>query len=255
MTSFPVIADADRVRRLVALPDVRPKSLERLRQATVTLVGVGGLGTASAPYLAAAGVGKLVLVDPDTVNATDLGRQILYTPGDVGQPKVEVAARALNRQNPGLSIEKHQQALDVAHIETLLDHTTIVLDGLDVGPPRDLLNHYAVRRGIPVIFAGALGYEGQVFLVPGGGRPCLACLFGSVSEAPGECSREGVLGPLVGMVGAVQAQEALKWVMGTGTPLAGRLWSYDAFTGSTRILSVPPNLTCPVCGGGQGQME
>lgn len=247
---FPVIADADRVRRLLALPDVRPKALERLRQATVVLVGMGGLGTASAPYLAAAGVGKLVLIDPETVSGTDLGRQILYGPMDVGHPKVEVAARALSRQNPGLAIEVHQQALDATHIEVLLGQASIVLDGLDVGPPRDLLNQFAVSQGVPVVFAGALGYEGQVMLVPGGGRPCLACLFGSVSDAPGECSREGVLGPLVGMVGAVEAQEALKWVMRTGTPLAGRLWSYDAFTGATRIVTIPANPTCPVCGGG-----
>lgn len=245
---YPVIRDADRVRRLVALPHVRAHTVERLRQGVVALVGMGGLGSATAPYLAAAGVGRLVLIDPDVVDAPDLGRQILYTPGDIGRVKVEVAKEALARLNPQLAVTIHRAALGDDNLEHLLNGVDIVCDGLDTGPPRDALNRYAVRTGTAVVFAGALGYEGQVMVVANHGRPCLACFFGLVADAPGECSREGVLGPLVGMVGSLQAQEVLKLLMGTGEPLQGRLWLYDAYTGTTRVLAVPARPDCPVCG-------
>ncbi|MCL8207156.1 MAG: HesA/MoeB/ThiF family protein [Actinomycetia bacterium] len=248
MSAFPVIRDPDRVRRLLALPHVRPKAMEALAQARVALVGLGGLGSGSAPYLAAAGVGTLVLVDPDRVAATDLGRQILYTPDDVGAPKVAAAAARLRAMNPAVRIEARAEAVEADNVDALLAGCDVVLDGLDQGAPREVLNRYAVMRGVPLVFAGALGYEGQVMVVPGGGRPCLACLFGDLEGAVGDCATQGVLGPLVGMVGALEAQEALKLLMGLGTPLAGRLWLYDAYTGDTRVVTVPPRPDCRVCG-------
>jgi molybdopterin/thiamine biosynthesis adenylyltransferase len=248
--AFPVIRDADRVRRLLALPSVRPEALDRLAQARVTLVGVGGLGSAAAPYLAAAGVGRLRLIDPGAVAATDLGRQILYAPGDVGAPKVECLARRLQAQNPALEIEPIREALDDVSADRLLAGSEVVLDGLDLGPPRDTLNRWAVRHDVPVVFGGALGYEGQVMVVAGGDDACLACLFGSVADAPGECAVEGVLGPLVGIIGSLQATEALKIIMGLGTPLRGRILQYDAFTGTVRVARIPPRRDCPVCAQG-----
>ncbi len=246
--AFPVIRDADRVRRLAALPQVRPQALDRLRRAAVAVVGVGGLGTAAAPYLAAAGVGRLRLIDPDVVQETDLGRQILYGPADVGQPKVKAAAAALTAQAPATVVEVSTEALDAHNGRRLLEGVDVILDGLDEGRPRDFLNEYAVRTGTPVVFGGALGYEGQVVVVAPSG-PCLHCLFGSVADAAADCAREGILGPLVGVVGALQAAEALKWVMGLGAPLRGRVLQIDLFAGATRVLSFAPRAHCPVCGG------
>jgi molybdopterin/thiamine biosynthesis adenylyltransferase len=248
MNGFPVIRDPDRVRRLLALPHVRPKAMAALEGARVALVGMGGLGSGAAPYLAAAGVGTLRLIDPEEVAPTDLGRQILYTPEDIGVPKVEAAATRLRAMNPAIRVEARREALAAANADTLLASCDVVLDGLDAGAPREVLNRHAVERGVPVVFGGALGYEAQVMVVAGGGRPCLTCFFGDLEHAEGDCATQGVLGPLVGMVGALQAQEALKLLMGVGTPLVGRLWLYDAYSGETRIIAVPARPDCPVCG-------
>lgn len=247
---YPVVRDADRVRRLMALPGLKPATADRLAGATVVVVGVGGLGSIAAPYLAAQGVGRIRLIDPDAVSATDLGRQILYTPADVGLPKVAVLARRLQAQNPGVVVDARAETLTEDNLAWLLDGATVVLDGLDTGPPRDALNRWAVQTGVPVVFGGALGYEGQVMVVRGRDGPCLACLFGAVAEAPGDCAVAGVLGPLVGIVGSVQAEEALKLILGVGTPLVGRLWQWDAYAGATRILTIPSRPDCPVCGTG-----
>ena len=245
---FPVVRDVDRVRRLVALPDVRPAMLDKLAGATVAMVGMGGLGCGSAPYLAAAGVGRLVLIAPGRVAATDLGRQVLYGPADIGGLKVDVAADRLARQRPALSIVRYPVALTADNAAALLQGADVVVDGLDDGSTRDVLNAWAVGGAAPVVFGGALGYEGQVTVVPAGGRPCLACRFGSVADAPAECSVEGVLGPLVGVVGSLQAAEALKWILGAGHVLTGRLWLVDLFTGAMRVVAVPARRGCPVCG-------
>ncbi len=248
---FPVVRDVDRVRRLVALPDVKPAMLDKLAGATVAVVGMGGLGCASATYLAAAGVGRLVLIDPGRVAATDLGRQILYGPADVGKLKLDVAADRLLQQQARLALVREPVALTADNAAALLEGVAVVVDGLDDGAARDVLNAWAVRGGGPVVFGGALGYEGQVAVVPPGGRPCLACLFGSVAEAPTECSVEGVLGPLVGVVGSLQAAEALKWLLGVGGVLTGRLWLLDLFTGATRVVPIPARTGCAVCGGAE----
>lgn len=246
---FALIRDAERVRRLAALPDVRPAALGRLRSATAAVVGVGGLGSAAAPYLAAAGVGRLRLIDPDTVHQTDLGRQILYDPKDVGTLKVEAARAHLQAQAPETVVEALAERLDEDSATRLLDGVDVVLDGLDDGVPRDWLNRFAVATGVPVVFGGALGYEGQVLVVAPGG-PCLACLFGSVAGAAADCARVGVLGPLVGLVGALQAAEAMKILMQIGRPLAGRLFQIDLYSGDTRVIRFPARPDCPVCSGG-----
>jgi molybdopterin/thiamine biosynthesis adenylyltransferase len=240
-------SDKERVRRLVALPGVRPESLSKLASARVAIVGVGGLGNPSALYLAAQGVGHLTLVDGDTVAQHNLGRQILFRPEDVGRLKVDAAAEALWRIRPELDLTTVAAHLEDSNWRAVLANHDVVLDGLDQGLPRDLLNRWAVETGRPVVFAGAIGYEAQVFVVQGG-RPCLHCLFGSVAEVTEDCAVAGVLGPVVGMAGLVQAQEALKLLLQVGRPLVGRLWLWDAFSGSTRILEVPPRPDCPVCG-------
>ncbi len=247
MDCSPVISDKERVRRLVSLPGVKPERVARLRDTTVAIVGVGGIGQAAAQHLVAQGVGGLILIDPDRVEAHNLSRQILLTPPTVGQFKVDAAAERLWELSPTAQIEQRRNQLDEANVDALLQEAAIVLDGVDLGQPREVLNRYAMRSGKPVFFAGATGYEAQVFGVHGG-QPCLTCLFGSVADVADDCAATGVLGPVVGMAGLVQAQEVLKWVLRVGQPLVGRLWQWDGFSGSTRIMTIPARTDCPVCG-------
>ncbi len=242
----PVISDKERVRRLVSLPGVKPERVARLRDTTVAIVGVGGIGQAAAQHLVAQGVGRIILIDPDRVEAHNLSRQILLTPPMVGQFKVDAAAERLWELSPTVQIEQRRDQLDEANVDALLQEAAIVLDGVDLGQPREVLNRYAMRSGKPVFFAGATGYEAQVFGVHGG-QPCLTCLFGSVADVEDDCAATGVLGPVVGMAGLVQAQEVLKWVLQVGQSLVGRLWQWDGFSGSTRIIAIPSRTDCPVC--------
>lgn len=221
---------------------------ERLKLSHVAIVGVGGLGNPVAMYLATQGVGRLTLVDPDIVEPHNLGRQVLFTPDDIGRKKVEAARDALVRLAPSISVHIVGQALTEQNMDGLLASVDLVVDGLDRGEPREWLNRYSVVTGVPVVFGGAIGYEAQVFVVRGG-RPCLFCLFGAVNEAAEDCAVSGVLGPVVGMAGTVQAQEALKLLLGVGDLLIGRIWTYDAYSGTTRVLAFPPRKDCPVCGG------
>lgn len=252
MARSPVISDKERVRRLVSLPGVKPERVARLQHTAVAIVGVGGIGQAAAQHLVAQGVGRVLLIDPDRVEAHNLSRQILLTPHTVGQFKVDAVAERLWELSPAVQIEQRRDRLDEGNVDALLQEATIVLDGLDLGQPREVLNRYAVRSGKPVFFAGATGYEAQVFGVHGG-KPCLTCLFGSVADVADDCAVTGVLGPVVALAGVVQAQEVLKWVLQVGQSLVGRLWQWDGFSGSTRIMTIPPRTDCPVCSAAQPQ--
>ncbi|MDA8192672.1 MAG: HesA/MoeB/ThiF family protein [Thermaerobacter sp.] len=245
-----LLTDRERVRRLLALPGVRPGLAERLAASRVAMVGMGGLGNPVALYLAAQGVGALTLIDPDQVQAHNLGRQILFAPSDVGQSKVNAAQRALRRTAPNCTIVTHETALRAENISDLLEGSDLVIDGLDRAAPRMILNRWAVASAIPVLFGGAIGYEAQVFGVRGG-KPCLYCLFGELQGADEDCVVAGVLGPVVGLAAMVQASEALKMLLGTGQSMVGRMWTYDAFSLKTRMVSVPPRRDCPVCGDGR----
>lgn len=251
MKSETVITDKERVRRLLALPGVKPERVNRLRDARVAVVGMGGLGNPASQYLVAQGVGHLTLIDPDVVAAHNLSRQLLFSLGDVGRLKVEAARDALIRIAPSCHIDLYPEALNENNAASVLAGADVVVDGLDQGAPREILNRYSVHTKVPVFFGGGIGYEAQVFGVQGG-RPCLYCLFGSVALVAEECAVAGVLGPVVGMAGLVQAQEVLKWLLGVGEPLLGRLWTFDAYSGRTRILTIPARPDCPVCGHGEG---
>ncbi|CAB1128840.1 ThiF domain-containing protein [Candidatus Hydrogenisulfobacillus filiaventi] len=242
-----VAGDRERIRRLLTLPQVRPAQARRLAAARVAIIGMGGLGNAAAQYLAAQGVGQLLLLDPDRVEASNLGRQVLFDPTQVGLPKVEAAAARLSRQNPACMIRP------VARAFTAVDgfapgEVDLILDGTDNGATREVLNRVAVETGIPVIFAGAVGYEALVYGVGAGGRPCLQCAFGPVQEADRSCARDGILGPVVGLAGVLQAVEALKVLLEVGEPPWGRLWSWDLFHDHARVVRMPPREDCAVCG-------
>lgn len=251
--TVPLITDKERVRRLVALPDVRSERLARLRSARVAIVGVGGLGNAAAQYLAAQGIAHLTLIDGDTVDGGNLGRQILFGPEDVGHLKVEAAAHSLRRLAPDLQIRSVPLFLTAENGPSLVDSHDLILDGLDTAPPRQWLNRWAIAHKVPVIFAGAVGYEAQVFPVYGQ-APCLSCLWPSFEGPELDCATSGILGPLVGMVGALQAALAIKHVIGL-EKRAGILWTFDLFQARARTIALTPNPQCPVCGVSREEMH
>ncbi|MCY0879573.1 MAG: HesA/MoeB/ThiF family protein [Firmicutes bacterium] len=240
-----LITDKERVRRLAALPHVRSGRLERLGQARVAIVGLGGLGNASAQYLAVQGVGHLTLIDGDVVDEANLGRQVLFSPEMVGRPKVDAARETLKRLQPRLSVSAVPEFLTADNLSDLLAGHDVVVDGLDQAAPRLWINRWARRQGVPVVFAGAIGYEGQVFpSYPDG--PCFACLWGEAAGADENCVTSGILGPLVGIVGALQAAEVIKFLI--GAPIQpGTLWLVDLLSSRWRTVTVHSHPQCPVC--------
>ena len=245
-TELPLITDKERVRRLLALPGVRPDRLDRLRSARVAIVGIGGLGNASAQYLAAQGVGHLTLIDGDRVDASNLGRQVLFGPADIGSFKVTAASKALLRLAPNCEVNALPVYLAEHNGASLIGSHDLILDGLDSALPRQWINQWALTNGVPVIFAGAVGYEAQVLGVYGK-PPCLSCLWPSLDGVDVDCVTNGILGPLVGMIGSLQAAQAINHLIGLADR-PGTLWTFDLFQGRSRVVSVPPNPSCPVCG-------
>jgi len=245
--------DPDELRRYVrhlSIPDVGEEGQRRLKAARVLLVGAGGLGSPAALYLAAAGIGTLGLVDFDQVDVTNLHRQVLYGTAAVGRPKLDSARARLADLNPEVRVETFQTRLDSGNALELLEGWDVVVDGSDNFPTRYLVNDACVLLGIPDVWGAIFRFEGQasVFGVPGG--PCYRCVFpeppppGSVPS----CAEAGVLGVLPGIVGMIQATEAIKLVLGLGRTLAGRLLLIDALEMRFRDLSVPADPRCPVCG-------
>ena len=225
-------------RRHLQLQEIGEAGQEKLKAARVLVVGAGGLGCPVLQYLAAAGVGTLGIVDADTVDRSNLQRQILYGPADLGQPKAEVAARALHRLNPLANTEVHSCRATLGNVRELVAQYDVVVDGSDNFPTRYLLNDACVSLGRPLVSGAIYRFEGQVSVFNYQGGPTYRCLFPQppgASEAP-NCDATGVLGVLPGLVGTAQATEALKVVLGIGELLVGRLWMLDALTFQTRIL-------------------
>ncbi|MFN3597880.1 MAG: molybdopterin-synthase adenylyltransferase MoeB [Rubricoccaceae bacterium] len=247
--------DWTRYARQTILPEVGRGGQARLARSRVLLVGAGGLGAPAALYLAAAGVGHLRLVDDDRVERSNLHRQVLYTDADAGRLKVEVAAERLGALNPDVHLEPHAARFEPGNAFDLLEGCDLVLDGTDVFATRYLVNDASVLAGVPNVFASVSRFEGQasVFgLVGAEGRrgPCYRCVF---PEPPPEglvpsCAEGGVLGVLPGLLGLVQATEALKLLLGAGTPLAGRLLLFDTLGMRSRTLRLERDPACAVCG-------
>lgn len=244
-----VITDKERVRRLIALPGIKPDRVAQLRKSVVAVVGVGGIGQAALQHLVAQGIGRVILIDPDRVEGHNLSRQTLLTPQSIGQFKVDAVASRLQELSLTVEVEKHCVNLTEDNADQLLNEADVVLDGVDNGLAREALNRYGIYSGKPMFFAGATGYEALVFGMRGG-KPCLTCLFGSVRDVADDCAVTGVLGPVVAMAGLVQAQETLKWVLQAGRSLVGRLWQWDGFSTTTRVMTIPARDDCPFCGHG-----
>ena len=243
---------AERYSRHLLLPEVGAAGQQRLLQSRVALVGAGGLGSPAGLYLAAAGVGTLTLIDDDKVEKSNLQRQVLHTDARVGMPKTESARIALSALNPGVRIETVAQRLRAANVESLIRDHDVVVDGADNFPTRYLLDAACRRLRIPLVYGAVHRFTGQmsVFDARGAESPCYRCLFPeppSAADAP-NCAEAGVLGVLPGIVGLLQANEAIKLLLGIGQPLVGRLLCFDALAASFRELRLPRDPRCPGCG-------
>ncbi len=240
----------ERYKRHLFLDGVGAEGQERLLASSVALIGAGGLGSPAALYLAAAGVGRIGLVDFDRVDASNLQRQVLYTTADVGQPKVEVAAARLSALNPDVDVRTHPAKLEAANARALLADYDVVLDGTDTFPSRYLANDLCVWLQKPLVYGSVMRFEGQVSVVVARSGPCYRCLFPEPPppELAPNCAEAGVLGVLPGVIGLLQATEVLKLLIGVGEPLIGRLLVYDALAMEFRRFKIPRDPACAVCG-------
>ncbi|HLF16585.1 MAG TPA: HesA/MoeB/ThiF family protein [Candidatus Thermoplasmatota archaeon] len=242
-------SSADRYARQVALAGVGAKGQRRIRKARILVVGLGGLGCPAAAYLAGAGVGRLGLCDFDTVELSNLPRQPLYAAADVGRPKVEAARDHLASMNPDVDLALHPEALDAENALRTVRGYDVAVDGTDSLEARDALNAACLKAKVPWVQAGIAGWEAQVAVfVPGG--PCYRCLHPTAVATGPTCAEEGVLGPLPGVAGTLQAVEALKLVLGLPT-LAGRVLLWDAKAARWDALVVARRPDCPACGKGR----
>lgn len=243
-----------RYSRQILLPQIDVDGQLRLKQSRALIVGLGGLGSPVALYLAAAGVGELHLADFDSVDLTNLQRQVLHDTPSVGQSKVDSALARLAALNPEVALCPLHGALDADSLAAAVTTVDLVLDCSDNFGTREAVNAACVAAGRPLVSGAAIRLEGQlsVFDPRRADSPCYHCLYGHGSEAELTCSEAGVVGPLVGLVGSLQALEALKLLAGFGEPLVGRLLLIDAFASRFRELRVRRDPQCPVCGARHG---
>ncbi len=251
-----------RYSRHVLIPEIGVQGQKRLLDAQVLLVGAGGLGSPAALYLAAAGIGRLGIVDDDVVDESNLQRQVLHSTAALGEPKVESAARRLRGLNPDVEVSAYGERLTADNVDGILEENwDVVVDGADNFPTRYLLNDASVWHGVPVVHGSIFRFEGQVTVFAprtlqqtvaksSGVGPCYRCLFPEPPppELAPSCAEGGVLGVLPGVIGSIQGAETLKLVLGIGEPLIGRLLLYDALAASFDEVAVRRDPKCPVCG-------
>ncbi|MBX8497308.1 molybdopterin-synthase adenylyltransferase MoeB [Pseudomonas cichorii] len=242
-----------RYSRQILLQHVDIDGQIRLKSSRALIVGLGGLGSPVALYLAAAGVGELHLADFDSVDLTNLQRQVIHDSHSVGQAKVDSAMARLTAINPEVTLVAHRAALDADSLSAAVQGVDLVLDCSDNFSTREAVNAACVAAGKPLVSGAAIRLEGQlsVFDPRRADSPCYHCLYGHGSEAELTCSEAGVIGPLVGLVGSLQALEALKLLAGFGEPLVGRLLLIDALSTRFRELKVKRDPACSVCGAAQ----
>ena len=241
---------AQRYSRHLLIPEVGERGQHRLLASKVLLIGAGGLGSPAALYLAAAGVGTLGIVDSDTVDLTNLQRQILHTTDRIGRPKVESATETITALNPDVKVIAYPERLTAANIDRIIAGYDVVVDGADNFPTRYLLNDASIKHGIPVVHGSIYRFEGQLTVFKPGAGPCYRCLFHQPPppELAPSCAEAGVLGVLPGIVGTLQANEALKLLLGIGEPLIGRYLLIDALDASFREVKLRRDPACPACG-------
>lgn len=237
-----------RYSRQIMLPQLDAVGQQKLLDSSVLIVGMGGLGSPVAMYLASAGVGHLVLADFDKVEISNLQRQIIHGSDDIGRDKVDSAHDRLKQLNPDITITRYKQKLDDTSLADLVPQVDLVIDGCDNFDTRFAVNRACVRFHKPLVSGAAIRFEGQVsvFLNDGKG-PCYHCLYKEGGEEEYRCSENGVLAPVTGLIGSIQAIEAIKVLAGVGDPLVGRLLVIDALSMEMRTLKLKQDPECGVC--------
>ncbi|HSX63762.1 MAG TPA: molybdopterin-synthase adenylyltransferase MoeB [Pseudoxanthomonas sp.] len=247
----------ERYSRHLLLPEVGVEGQRRLERSRVLVIGAGGLGSPSAYYLAAAGIGQLRIADDDVVDRSNLQRQILHADARIGLPKVDSAQATLSALNPRTHVEAIAERVTSANIDRLLEGVDIVLDGADNFPVRYLLNDACIKHGKPLVYGAVQRFEGQVSVFDAGRRrgqaPCYRCLFPEPPppEFAPNCAEAGVLGVLPGVIGLLQASEVVKLLLEIGEPLTGRLLNFDALSMRFREVRLRPDPDCAVCAPGK----
>jgi sulfur-carrier protein adenylyltransferase/sulfurtransferase len=239
----------ERYSRHILVPEIGLEGQEKLLNAKVLLLGAGGLGSPTALYLAAAGVGTLGIVDDDDVDLSNLQRQVIHTTDRIGTPKVDSAEISVKAINPDVNVVKYQTRLDASNIMEIIEGYDVIVDGVDNFPTRYLLNDATVRLDIPVVSASILGFDGQLSVFKPHDGPCYRCLYPvpPPAELAPSCGANGVLGVLPGTMGLLQATEVVKLVTGAGEPLVGRLLLYEALGATFTELKVRRDPECPIC--------
>ena len=245
------LTDEDRLRfaRQIRLPEIGAEGQTRLKNAGVLIVGAGGLGSAALLYLAAAGVGRIGIVDPDQVELGNLHRQVIHGTSTLGEPKTESARRRLEDLSPQIKIETFPESFSDSNAETLARPYLLILDATDNLATRRLINHICVAQQKPMVFGSVLRFEGQVSVFDTRTGPCYRCVFpdlpdSGAAESPLEA---GVFGPLPGIIGTLQALEAMKILLEIGQPLIGRLLTFDGLSGKFEEVRIYRNPRCPEC--------
>jgi molybdopterin/thiamine biosynthesis adenylyltransferase len=239
----------ERYSRHLLVPEIGLEGQTKLLEAKVLLLGAGGLGSPTALYLAAAGVGTLGIVDDDEVDLSNLQRQVIHTTDRIGTPKVDSAEEAILAINPGVNVVKYKTRLDASNIMEIIQGYDVIVDGVDNFPTRYLLNDATVRLDIPVVSASILGFDGQLSVFKPHDGPCYRCLYPvpPPAELAPSCGANGVLGVLPGTMGLLQATEVVKLITGAGEPLVGRLLLYEALSATFTELKVRRDPECEIC--------
>src|SRR5437667_2425320 len=240
-----------RYSRHLLIPEVGEQGQLKLLDSKILLIGAGGLGSPASLYLAAAGVGRIGIVDADVVDESNLQRQIVHSTERLGEAKVESAKRTIEALNPDVQVVAYKERLTSENVERILaDGWDVIVDGADNFPTRYLVNDASIWHDIPVVHGSIYRFEGQVTVFQPGSGPCYRCLFPAPPppELAPSCAEGGVLGVLPGIIGSIQANEALKLLLGIGDPLIGRLLMYDALDGAFTEVALRKDPACPVCG-------
>ena len=240
----------ERYSRHIILKDIGIEGQSKICESSILIIGAGGLGAPAALYLAAAGVGTIGIVDGDVVDLSNLQRQIIHFTSDVGVPKVKSASEKMNKLNPDVNVKVYKDIVHSENIREIISDYDFIVDGTDNFAAKFLINDACVMEGKPYSHGGILKFTGQTMTVHPGKSACYRCAFNSPPPkgAVPTCSQAGVLGAIAGMLGTIQAAEALKFVTGTGTPLFNKLLSFEAMTMDFRKISLQKRTNCPVCG-------
>ncbi len=240
---------AQRYSRHFVLREIGAAGQKRLLQSKVLVIGAGGLGSSALLYLAAAGVGTLGIADYDRVELSNLQRQILHSTGALGMRKAESARTSIQALNPDVNVQVYDERMTVDNLQRVIEPYDLVLDCTDRFETKFLINDACVLSQKPYVHAGCVRWEGQVMTYSPGRGPCLRCLLGGVPEGTVTCSEAGVVGAVTGVLGSVQALEAIKFLLGTGELLVGKILYFDAFQMQIRVVNMPsPDPDCAVCG-------